>query len=50
LRGPSAKIRARHVERLAVVYVRQSTLHQVACHRVSTAMQYDWARNEIDWG
>jgi DNA invertase Pin-like site-specific DNA recombinase len=50
LPGPSAKIRARHVERLAVVYARQSTLHQVACHRESTALQYDLARYAIAWG
>jgi hypothetical protein len=47
LPGPSAKIRARHVERLAVVYVRQSTIHQVICHRESTALQYDLARSAI---
>jgi DNA invertase Pin-like site-specific DNA recombinase len=50
LSGPSAKIRARHVERLAVVYVRQSTLHQVNCHRESTALQYDLARYATAWG
>jgi Resolvase, N terminal domain len=50
LPGPSARIRARHVERLAVVYVRQSTLHHVACHRESTALQYDRARYAIAWG
>src|SRR5262249_7997755 len=50
LQGPSVKIRARHVERLAVVYVRQSTLHQVVCHRESTALQYDLARYTIAWG
>ncbi len=48
--GPSAKIRARHVERLAIVYVRQSTLNQVACNRESTALQYDLVRYAIAWG
>ena len=48
--GASTKISARHVERLAIVYVRQSTLQQVACHRESTALQYDLARYAIAWG
>jgi hypothetical protein len=30
----------RHQERLAIVYVRQSTLQQVACRRESTRQQY----------
>ena len=30
--------------------MRQSTLHQVACHRESTALQYDLARYAIAWG
>jgi DNA invertase Pin-like site-specific DNA recombinase len=36
----SSKISPRHRERLAVVYVRQSTAHQVATHRESTDLQY----------
>ena len=36
--GP--KVRGRHLDRLAVVYVRQSTLHQVAEHRESADLQY----------
>jgi hypothetical protein len=34
------KIRPRHRERLAVVYVRQSTLRQVQQHGESTRLQY----------
>jgi DNA invertase Pin-like site-specific DNA recombinase len=36
----SAKIAARHLDRLAVVYIRQSTPHQVLEHRESRARQY----------
>jgi DNA invertase Pin-like site-specific DNA recombinase len=38
--GPSAKITRAHLERLAVVYVRQSTLAQVRDHGESTQRQY----------
>jgi len=34
------KIQAAHLERLAVVYVRQSSVQQVQDHRESTALQY----------
>jgi DNA invertase Pin-like site-specific DNA recombinase len=34
------KIRPRHLDRLAIVYVRQSTPHQVASHRESADLQY----------
>ena len=33
-------VQARHLERLALVYVRQSTLIQVREHRESTRLQY----------
>jgi DNA invertase Pin-like site-specific DNA recombinase len=36
----SEKLQARHLERLAVVYVRQSTLQQVLEHQESTRIQY----------
>lgn len=36
----SDKIQAAHLERLAVVYVRQSTVQQVSEHQESTRMQY----------
>ena len=38
--GESSKIRARHLDRLAVVYVRQSTMQQVLDHQESTRLQY----------
>ncbi len=47
----SDKIRPRHRERLAVVYVRQSTLRQVQQHGESTRLQYalaDRAR-QLGW-
>ena len=37
------KVQARHLERLAIVYVRQSTLQQLEHHRESTALQYGLA-------
>src|SRR3954452_3079338 len=37
------KIRARHCERQAVVYVRQSTVRQVEQNRESTRLQYGLA-------
>lgn len=36
----SEKISARHLERLAIVYVRQSTVQQVLDHQESTRLQY----------
>jgi DNA invertase Pin-like site-specific DNA recombinase len=36
----SEKIYARHLERLAIVYVRQSTVQQVLDHQESTRLQY----------
>ncbi len=38
--SPSAKVTREHLERLAIVYVRQSTLAQVRDHGESTARQY----------
>ena len=35
------KLRPHHLERLAIVYVRQSTLQQVSHHQESTRLQYD---------
>ena len=39
-RSGDQKIQARHHDRLAVVYVRQSTMHQVLRHQESTQVQY----------
>ena len=38
--APTSKILARHLDRLAIVYVRQSTLQQLEHHRESTRVQY----------
>ena len=38
--GYSDKLTSRHLERLAVVYVRQSTMQQVVAHQESTRLQY----------
>ncbi|EKU97065.1 site-specific recombinase, DNA invertase Pin [Leptolyngbya sp. PCC 7375] len=40
---PSDKIQASHLDRLAAVYVRQSTLQQVSEHQESTRLQYGLA-------
>ena len=54
--GLSEKIFRRHRERLAIVYIRQSTLQQVERHQESTRLQYalvdrafhlGWARESI---
>ena len=53
----SEKIQGRHQDRLAIVYVRQSTLRQVEQHQESTRLQYalveralqlGWARERIE--
>jgi DNA invertase Pin-like site-specific DNA recombinase len=38
------KVTAQHLQRLAYLYVRQSSLHQVQDHRESTARQYELKR------
>jgi DNA invertase Pin-like site-specific DNA recombinase len=44
------KILPRHLERLAVVYVRQSTRQQVLAHQESTRLQYGLVRRAVAWG
>jgi DNA invertase Pin-like site-specific DNA recombinase len=44
------KICPRHLDRLAIVYVRQSTPHQVANHRESTDLQYQLRRRAVGLG
>jgi DNA invertase Pin-like site-specific DNA recombinase len=44
------KILPRHVDRLAVVYIRQSTQHQVVNNRESTELQYDLRRRAVGLG
>src|SRR5260370_6846138 len=46
----SNKIEARHHERLAIVYVRQSDPQQVLKHRESTDLQYQLTRLAVDLG
>src|SRR4051794_41973819 len=48
LRG---RVQARHVGRLAIVYIRQSTLEQLEQHRESTTLQYGLAERAcgLDW-
>jgi len=45
-----AKVQHHHQDRLAVVYVRQSTPQQVLEHRESAALQYNLRRRAIEWG
>jgi len=46
----SDKITDEHLQRLAIVYVRQSTQQQVLEHRESTARQYALADRAVAWG
>jgi DNA invertase Pin-like site-specific DNA recombinase len=44
------KIRPRHLDRLAVVYVRQSTQQQVVGNRESADLQYQLRRRAVEYG
>ncbi len=44
------KIRSRHLDRLAVVYVRQSTQQQVVSNRESADLQYQLRRRAVTLG
>src|SRR6266513_5702855 len=44
------KIRGRHLDRLAIVYVRQSSPHQVAEHRESADLQYQLRQRAVGLG
>ena len=46
----SHKIRPRHLDRLAIVYVRQSTAQQVAGNRESADLQYQLRRRAVEYG
>lgn len=46
----TGKIQSSHLQRLAVVYVRQSTLQQVEHHQESTRRQYALVERAIDLG
>jgi len=49
-RPPATKIRPDHLDRLAVIYVRQSTLFQVRENVGSTLRQYDLVKRAQDLG
>ncbi len=49
-RGYGDKIVSRHLERLAVVYVRQSTMQQVLEHQESTRLQYGLVQRAVALG
>jgi len=46
----SLKIRGRHLDQLAIIYVRQSTPQQVAEHRESADLQYQMRRRAVGLG
>ena len=48
--GYSEKLTFRHLERLAVVYVRQSTMQQVLDHQESTRLQYGLVQRAMALG
>ena len=49
-RHPATKIRPDHLDRLAIIYVRQSTLFQVRENSGSTTRQYDLVKRAQDLG
>src|SRR5262249_51344479 len=49
-RTSSAKVLPGHLEKLAIVYVRQSSQAQVLEHRESTARQYAFADQAVAFG
>lgn len=48
--GESSKIQGHHRDRLAVVYVRQSTVQQVERHQESTRLQYGLVERALHLG
>jgi DNA invertase Pin-like site-specific DNA recombinase len=46
----SDKIQSHHLARLAIVYVRQSTMQQVLEHQESTRLQYGLSERAAAWG
>lgn len=48
--GIPSKIQIFHRDRLAMVYIRQSSPQQVLEHRESTALQYALTRRAVEWG
>jgi DNA invertase Pin-like site-specific DNA recombinase len=49
-RWTSDKIQNHHLERIAIVYVRQSTMQQVLDHQESTRLQYGLTERAEAWG
>ena len=49
-RASSSKVLPAHLEKLAIVYVRQSSPRQVLEHRESTARQYAFADQAVVFG
>lgn len=48
--SPGGKIQPHHLDRLAVVYVRQSTMQQVDRHQESTRLQYGLVERAVELG
>jgi DNA invertase Pin-like site-specific DNA recombinase len=48
--GRPAKIQGQHLERLAIIYVRQSHPHQVLRHRESAQVQANLRQRALAWG
>jgi DNA invertase Pin-like site-specific DNA recombinase len=48
--SPGGKIQLHHLDRLAVVYVRQSTMQQVDRHQESTRLQYGLVERAVELG
>ncbi len=49
-RGSPGKIQSEHLARRAIVYIRQSTLQQVAQHQESTRLQYALVDRAVQLG
>jgi len=47
---PTSKVSSRHLDRVAVVYVRQSSLRQVTQHQESTKLQYGLTERAVALG
>ena len=50
LRNASGKIQGHHQDRLAIVYIRQSTMQQMERHSESTKLQYALADKAYELG
>src|SRR5438445_5835535 len=47
---PDSKVQARHLDRMAMVYVRQSTPQQMVRHQESTRLQYGLVERALRLG